>query len=162
MPKMPTYPLADASGSPRKRPRQPSIPQPSGEPTEFDKHPRRFPIRPKASKSCSGGRLILIYDTAKSQVCCGNRWCYRKQCRQLTHVMRRISKVRNFGKPNCCGDENHGGHSRQTNRPKRLRCAPVIARAQELGADNQAIARALKAIAEELDTARPGPPDAAS
>jgi hypothetical protein len=40
--------------------------------------------------------------------------------------------------------------------------APVIARAQELGADNQAIARALRAIAEELDTARPGPPDAAS
>jgi hypothetical protein len=48
-----------------KRPRQPSIPQPSGEPTEFDKHPRRFPIRPKASKNSSGGRLILIYDMAR-------------------------------------------------------------------------------------------------
>jgi hypothetical protein len=40
--------------------------------------------------------------------------------------------------------------------------APVIARAQELGADNQAIARALKAIAEEFEAAQPGPPDAAS
>ena len=61
--------------------------------------------------------------------------------------------------------------SRLSNIWPRMRCrvvaifkllAPVIARAQELGADNQAIARALRAIAEELDTARPGPPDAAS
>jgi hypothetical protein len=40
--------------------------------------------------------------------------------------------------------------------------APIIARAQELGADNQAIARALRAIAEELEAAQPGAPDAAS
>jgi len=38
--------------------------------------------------------------------------------------------------------------------------APIIARAQELGADNQAIARALRAIAEELEAAPPGPPHA--
>ncbi len=40
--------------------------------------------------------------------------------------------------------------------------APVFDRAKELGADNQAIARALRAIAEEMETAQPGPPDAAS
>ena len=40
--------------------------------------------------------------------------------------------------------------------------APVLARAQELGADNHAIARALRSIAEELEAAQPGPPDAAS
>jgi hypothetical protein len=40
--------------------------------------------------------------------------------------------------------------------------APVIARAQELGADNQAIARALRAMVEELEAVQSGPPDAAS
>jgi hypothetical protein len=40
--------------------------------------------------------------------------------------------------------------------------APVIACAQELGADNQAIAGALRAIVEELEAAQSGPPDAAS
>ena len=40
--------------------------------------------------------------------------------------------------------------------------APIIARAQELGADNQVIARALRAIAEELEAAQPNPPGAAS
>jgi hypothetical protein len=40
--------------------------------------------------------------------------------------------------------------------------APVIARAQEMGADNQAIARALRAIVEELEAVQSGPPDAAS
>jgi hypothetical protein len=40
--------------------------------------------------------------------------------------------------------------------------APVVARAQELGADNQAIAAALRVIVEELETAQSSPPDAAS
>jgi hypothetical protein len=40
--------------------------------------------------------------------------------------------------------------------------APVIACAQELGADNQAIAGALRAIVEELEEVQSGPPDAAS
>ncbi len=40
--------------------------------------------------------------------------------------------------------------------------APVLARAQELGADNQSIARALRSIAEEFEAAQPEPPDAAS
>jgi hypothetical protein len=40
--------------------------------------------------------------------------------------------------------------------------APVVARAQELGADNHAIARALRAIVEELEAVQSGPPDAAS
>jgi len=39
--------------------------------------------------------------------------------------------------------------------------APVIACAQELGADNQAIAGALRAIVEELEAVHSGPPDAA-
>ena len=38
---------------------------------------------------------------------------------------------------------------------------PVIACAQELGADNQAIAGALRAIVEELEEVQSGPPDAA-
>jgi hypothetical protein len=40
--------------------------------------------------------------------------------------------------------------------------SPVIACAQELGADNQAIASALRAIVEELEAVQSGPPDAAS
>ena len=40
--------------------------------------------------------------------------------------------------------------------------APVVARAQELGADNQAIAGALRAIVEELEAVQSSPPDAAS
>lgn len=40
--------------------------------------------------------------------------------------------------------------------------APVVARAQELGADNQAIASALRVIVEELEAAQSSPPDAAS
>jgi hypothetical protein len=40
--------------------------------------------------------------------------------------------------------------------------APVVACAQELGVDNQAIAGALRAIVEELETVQSGPPDAAS
>ena len=40
--------------------------------------------------------------------------------------------------------------------------APIIARAQELGANNQVIARALRGIAEELESDQPSPPDAAS
>jgi hypothetical protein len=40
--------------------------------------------------------------------------------------------------------------------------APVVARAQELGADYQAIAGALRVIVEELETAQSSPPDAAS
>jgi hypothetical protein len=40
--------------------------------------------------------------------------------------------------------------------------APVVACAQELGADNQAIAGALRAIVEELEAVQSGPPDAAS
>ncbi len=39
---------------------------------------------------------------------------------------------------------------------------PVIARLQELGANNQVIARALRAIAEELEAGQTAPPDAAS
>jgi hypothetical protein len=40
--------------------------------------------------------------------------------------------------------------------------SPVIACAQELGADNQAIASALRAIVEELEAVQCGSPDAAS
>ena len=40
--------------------------------------------------------------------------------------------------------------------------APVVACSQELGADNQAIAGALRAIVEELEAVQSGPPDAAS
>src|SRR5262249_27913013 len=40
--------------------------------------------------------------------------------------------------------------------------SPVIACAQELGADNRAIASALRAIVEELEAVQSGPPDAAS
>jgi len=40
--------------------------------------------------------------------------------------------------------------------------APVVACAQEMGADNQAIARALRAMVEELEAVQSGPPDAAS
>ena len=56
--------------------------------------------------------------------------------------------------------EYDAGHKRIVAIFKML--APIIARAQELGADNQVIASALRAIAEELEAAQPNPPDAAS